>query len=200
MAPPAPVVTALRPLSRGRVAVELDGAAWRVLAGEPVIRAGLAVGLSLDRPRARALRRALRAHAADRAALALLRHRDHSAAAIDARLERRGHAATERASTIDRLRDGGLLDDRRFAEERARSLVAREAGDRMIRADLVTRGVSTQLARDVVSRLEPERLRAEQAVARRGASRRTLRRLAARGFAEESLEGLVADLRDGAVP
>ena len=38
------IVSALRAEPRGRVAVELDGASWRVLPAEAVIRAGLAVG------------------------------------------------------------------------------------------------------------------------------------------------------------
>src|SRR5436189_1674 len=46
-------VTALRARPNGRVAVDLDGGPWRTLPAEPVVRAGLAVGLELDRERAR---------------------------------------------------------------------------------------------------------------------------------------------------
>src|SRR6266511_748438 len=54
------VVTALRAAGRGRVRVELDGQAWRVLPLEPVVRAGLAEGVELDRARLRTLARELR--------------------------------------------------------------------------------------------------------------------------------------------
>jgi hypothetical protein len=47
--------------------------------------------------------------------------------------------------------------------------------------------------------LEPEAVRASGIVASRGATARTLRYLAARGFSEDSLEGLVADLESRAL-
>ena len=55
-----PTVTALRDDRRGRVAVELDGAPWRVLPLEAVVRAGIAEGRLLDRNALRLLRRELR--------------------------------------------------------------------------------------------------------------------------------------------
>ena len=59
-----PRVTALRRDRHGHVAVELDGAYWRTLPLDAVLRAGLAVGTELDRPRARTVRRELRRAAA----------------------------------------------------------------------------------------------------------------------------------------
>ena len=56
----SPVVTALRERPRDRVEVELDGAPWRVVPAEAVVRAGLAPGRPLDRASARALGRELR--------------------------------------------------------------------------------------------------------------------------------------------
>ncbi len=55
-----PVVTALRASGRGRVEIELDGARWRVVPLEAVHRAGLAVGGTLGRASARALRDEMR--------------------------------------------------------------------------------------------------------------------------------------------
>ena len=54
-----PSVTALR-ARRGRVEVEVDGSPWRTLPLEVVGRSGLLVGLELDRPRLRLVRRELR--------------------------------------------------------------------------------------------------------------------------------------------
>ena len=64
-----PVVSGLRELPSGRVAVELDGARWRTVPAEVVVRVRLGVGEELDRPRARELARELRrARAVDTAA------------------------------------------------------------------------------------------------------------------------------------
>jgi hypothetical protein len=60
--------------------------------------------------------------------------------------------------------------------------------------DLVRHGIEGPLARDIVSRLEPETRRAARIVAERGRSARTARYLAARGFTEDTVEGLVAEL------
>ena len=87
-----PVVTALRARGPGRVAVELDGAPWRVVPLEAVYGAGLAVGGTLDRPTARTLGRELRRLGAQAVALRALRARDHTAASLEQRLAARGTA------------------------------------------------------------------------------------------------------------
>ena len=61
-----PVVSGLRELPSGRVAVELDGARWRTVPAEVVVRVRLGVGEELDRPRARELARELRRARASR--------------------------------------------------------------------------------------------------------------------------------------
>ena len=65
--------------------------------------------------------------------------------------------------------------------------------------DLERNGIDEGMARAAVADLEPEHVRAERIVAARGLSARTVRYLAARGFTEESLEPLVADLESRAV-
>src|SRR5918911_318192 len=97
-----PRVTALRS-ERGRVAVALDGAPWRTLPLEVVLRAGLRVGDDLDRPRARTLRRELRRHEALAASAGALRHRDLSARRLEQRLERRAVPPAERARAVETL-------------------------------------------------------------------------------------------------
>jgi hypothetical protein len=52
----------------------------------------------------------------------------------------------------------------------------------------------------VIARLEPESARAARIVAARGRTPRTIRYLASRGFAEESLEDLIANVENGALP
>jgi SOS response regulatory protein OraA/RecX len=131
-------------------------------------------------------------------ALRALDRRDHSEGSLEARLERGGFGERERHGAIARLRAAGLVDDRRFAQERAVRLAHRDAGDRMIRADLALQGVQEEAIAAALEALESESERAARILARGGLTEKTLRRLSVRGFAEETLEPLIADLRDGA--
>jgi SOS response regulatory protein OraA/RecX len=189
-----PVVTALRARGPGRVAVDLDHAPWRVVPLEAVVAAGLSVGADLDRVTARALGRELRRLDARGAALRALRARDHTAASLERRLEERGTAPALRRETIAAAERAGLVDDVRFASGRAALLAGRGAGDLLIADDLERQGVAPDAARGAIEALEPEAQRADRLVEARGRSARTLRFLASKGFSEESLEGLVADL------
>ena len=189
-----PEVTALRAAGRGRVAVELDGTAWRVLPLEAVLAAGLAEGVPLDRRRARRLAQELRRGRAAGLALRALGRRDLTRARLDERLARGGVAPADRAETVARLERVGLVDDGRLAHGRAEALAARGWGDARIRDDLERQGVPADAARAAVEALEPEGDRAARLVSAAGASPQTLRRLARAGFAEDSLDPFVADV------
>ena len=109
-------------------------------------------------------------------ALRALRAADRSRAELDARLERQGVGADERAQTLDELERLGYVDDARTAALRAERLADRGYGDAYIRADLERRGLPSE---DAIAELEPEAERASR-FAERGA-----RWLARRGFALE---------------
>ena len=193
-----PIVTALRPL-RDSVAVELDGCPWRTVPGAAAAEARLTVGCELDRERARTLGRALRRHRARDTAVRAGARRDHSQASLEARLERAGVRPRERGDTLAAAERAGLVDDARFAASRAQALGARGSGDLLVLEDLERHGIDERAARAALESLEPEPVRAAQIAAARGLSARTLRHLAARGFSEEALEGLVAELESRAV-
>ena len=125
------------------------------------------------------------------AALRALRHRDLSAADLERRLRDRGFDEEERAIAVATLRRTGVLDDRRFAELRAAVLAGRGAGDALIRHDLVRAGVDSELVDDAVRVLEPERERARRIGDRRGLDPKTIRYLASKGFADETVAALV---------
>ena len=191
-------VTALR--ARGeRVAVELDGCEWRVVPLQAVVEARLAVGDALERDQARTLARALRRHHADAVALRALARRERSRSELEARLARAGVREDDRRETLERASGAGLVDDARFAQTRAQTLSARGAGDQMVLDDLVRSGVPEATARAAVAALEPEGDRAARIVEARGPSAKTLRYLASRGFAEESVDRLVAEVEDRAL-
>lgn len=193
-----PTVTALKE-RRGSVAIELDGAPWRTVPVAVAAESRLTLGCELDRERARSIGRALRRHRARDAAVRVVARRDHSRASLDARLERAGVRPRERGDAIDAATRAGLVDDARFAEARAKALADRGAGDLLVLGDLERNGVDDATAYAALATLEPEAVRASGIVASRGATARTLRYLAARGFSEDSLEGLVADLESRAL-
>ena len=186
-------VTALRAPKPGRVAVELDGARWRTLPLEVVVRAGLRTGEELDRPRLRLLRRELRRHEAIAAATGALRHRDHSAQSLEQKLEQRGVAPADRDAALDTLGRTGLVDDARFASGRAQTLAARGWGDAAIRADLERHGLDADPVTEAIAALEPERERAREHASRRGGGVRAARWLASHGFDADALDGLIAE-------
>ena len=191
------VVTALRERPRGRVEVELDGAPWRVVPVDAVVRAELRVGRLLDRETARKLGRELRrARALDVAAQAL-RYRDHSRRSLEERLARRNVRPDATEAALAALERTGLVDDARVASTRAGGMADRGYGDAAIRFDLERQGLAGELVEEAVSALVPERERAKQLVERRGAEPRTARWLASRGFdpasVEDAMEPFAAD-------
>jgi 1,2-diacylglycerol 3-alpha-glucosyltransferase len=183
-----PTITGLRERTRGRVAVELDGRPWRALPAEVVARSGLAVGHRLDRPTARVLAREVRRARAIAAAMRSLTVSDRSSRALEQRLARAGHSAAAREDAIAALGRAGLLDDARVAETRAQLLAGRGYGDGAIRVDLGRRLIPAEVAADAVATLEPELERARRLLEGECVTPAHLRRLAARGFARDTLE------------
>ena len=129
--------------------------------------------------------------ALDRSVRALAR-RDHSVASLRAKLERAGIPEAAQAEALDTLARAGYLDDARFARARAVQLAERGYGDEWIRGDLDAQGVGVEAAAAALAELQPEAERAERESVRLGGGLRAVRSLARRGFAEQTLEALVA--------
>jgi regulatory protein len=125
-------------------------------------------------------------------ALRALRFRDRSTAELELRLERRGVGAAERVEALETLERIGYVDDERFARSRAERLAERGSGDALIRDDLERRGIAVEVVEAALAGLEPECERAARIVERRGLGVKTARYLAAKGFGEDVLEGIVA--------
>jgi SOS response regulatory protein OraA/RecX len=127
-----------------------------------------------------------------------LRHGDRSRHEIDERLARAGideEVRIESLATLERL---GYVDDNRFAVGRAAALAGRGYGDAYIVFDLEQHGADAGSIASAVAELLPERVRAQELAARFGATVKTAAQLARKGFADESLEGIIAT--DGDVP
>ena len=121
-----------------------------------------------------------------------LARREHSRRSLAERLQRAGIGESEADEVLAELERLGLLDDTRFALERARVLAERGKGDAAIRFDLERSGVSASAVEEALARLDPERERAERLVGRRGATPATARLLAGRGFDEDVVAAVVA--------
>jgi regulatory protein len=121
-----------------------------------------------------------------------LARREHSQRSLRERLQRAGVTADDAEAVVEELRHAGLVDDGRFAEERARVLAERGKGDAAIRFELDGAGVGTAEIEAALGGLDPERERAAAVVALRGATPATARLLAGRGFDEEVVAALVA--------
>jgi SOS response regulatory protein OraA/RecX len=136
-----------------------------------------------------------RAHALEVAKRALAR-REYSERGLRERLARAGVEPEDADAAVVLLREASLLDDARFASQRARVLADRGRGDHAIRFDLESHGVDRELAGEALAALEPERERAARVVARRGPGPKTGRLLAQQGFdadvVEQALAGGVA--------
>jgi regulatory protein len=167
-----------------------------VVPAEVVHRAGLAVGIPLDRSRARTVGRELRRHEALELALRSLGRREHTTAELEQRLSQRGIPVADRERTLAVLDRAGLVDDARFAAARAAQLADRGSGNLLIADDLERRGVAADVLAEVLEALEPEADRAARIVEARGISVQTLRMLGAKGFSEAALEPFVAHLED----
>jgi regulatory protein len=121
-----------------------------------------------------------------------LARREQSRRGLAERLQRAGIGESEAEEVLAELERLGLLDDGRFALERARVLAERGKGDAAIRFDLERSGVSASAVEEALARLVPERERAERLVGRRGATSATARLLAGRGFDEDVVAAVVA--------
>jgi len=121
-----------------------------------------------------------------------LARRDFSERGLLQRLERAGVDAEEAQRVLAQLRDEGVIDDARFAANRAEALAGRGKGDAAIRFDLEAQGLPADIAEAALGRLEPERARAERIVSRRGAGFATARLLTSRGFDPDVVEAVVA--------
>jgi len=135
-----------------------------------------------DDPRTEALAKATRA----------LARREHSQRSLRERLLRATVSPEDADAVIAELREAGLVDDGRFAQERARVLAERGKGDAAIRFELERAGVGADDVEQALVSLESERERAARLVSRRGAGPATARLLAGRGFDEDVVAALVA--------
>ena len=196
-----PEVTALTRAKRrsGWTEVELDGTPLCVLPDEDVFRLRLTVGAHLGETELEAVRSSAGRAEAMRVGLRYLSVRPRSRREVERRLRRDRIDAAAIVYALERLASLGYLDDAAFAAAFARDRIRlRPCGERRMRSDLLSRGVSTgdaergireAMAEEAVTEDELlERVAARRASRLRGtdpakARRRLFGYLARRGFA-----------------
>ncbi len=175
----------------------MDGKPWRTVPDDVVAACGLAVGVELDRAVLRLLRKELRNAEAMVAAGRVLRRRDTSRRGLSERLGRAGVTARTRDHAVAVLANAGILDDARFAQQRAGALGERGWGDAAIRARLEAEGVEDEAIKGALGGLAPERARGEALVAAIRDPRKAWSLLSRRGFEPDAIADLVRPLDGG---
>lgn len=168
-------VTAIEKQRRGkRVNLFLDGRFALGLSLEAAAQAGLRVGDEVDDERLQALRAEAAGADAMAASLRLLSYRPRSEAELRQRLARRGTPPALVDSTIERLRELGLVDDAAFAQAWVDSRDrASPRGRRLLRQELLAKGMDSDTSRELLESVdEPDA--ALRAASRRAASLRDL--------------------------
>ncbi len=191
-------IAAITPAGRRRrlLSIELDDGRRIVLSGKTVDEAGLRAGDEVDESLLTELtERDERSRALD-LSLHSLAQRPRSEAEIRRRLAQKQISESATDGAVSRLREVGLLDDRRFAEQWVEErLRLRPRGRRVLRLELLAKGVASELVEEVLARdLAEERHAAaiaEKAMRRmkslepRLARRRLAAMLARRGYGYE---------------
>jgi SOS response regulatory protein OraA/RecX len=172
----------------------LDGEPWRAVPDGVVVRCDLSVGVELDRPLLRLLRRELRRAEALDVAGRTLRRRDLSLRRLSQRLERAGVAPAAERNALLALSEARIVDDARLANGRAATLAERGWGNAAIAARLEAEGIPGADAGSAIAKLEPERARAARATAAMSDPRKLWALLTRRGFDEETIEAVVETL------
>ena len=105
---------------------------------------------------------------AEEAALRLLARREHSRAELAAKLARRGIAASDIDTTLDRLETEGAISEARFVEQLVRTRLRQGYGPLRIHRDLGAKGVAPEAA-DAEMRFDDDEwsIRAEAARSQR---------------------------------
>jgi regulatory protein len=136
----------------GRVNVHLDGEFAFGLDEEVLMRHGLRKGDVLSEETRHALLGAEEISKARSRALRYLSYRLRSEREVRLKLAEKGFASEVIDRVVEQLRSGGLVDDRRFASAFAHDSRLRKAtGTRLLRMQLVAKGVARPLADEVLA-------------------------------------------------
>ena len=173
-----PEVTALARVKRrsGWTEVELDGTPLCVLPDEEVVHLRLRVGAHLGETELEGVRSSAGRAEAMRIGLRYLSVRPRSRREVERRMRRDRIDAAAIEHALERLTSLGYLDDAAFAAAFARDRIRlRPCGERRMRSDLLTRGVSPGAAERGIREAMAEEAVTEDELLERVAARRASR-------------------------
>ena len=198
------IVTRLEKQRSGRrINVHIDGEFALAVSVELAAERNLRVGEELSAGHLRILRDLEMKDGAYRAGLRLLGYRPRSEQELRKRLRLKKMSARAIESAIARLRKNGLLDDAAFARFYVDSRPARSR--RMVRYELGTRGVTTDVAEEATDEIDDleEAYKAASKRARRltredsaAFNRRLMAFLASRGFSYGTIQRTIVRLSE----
>ena len=150
-------ITGIEPQQRhpSRVSIFVDDAFVLGVEGAVAVALGLKVGQPMGEMRLREVAQAEEIRQAIDLALQFLGYRARSRAEVRRRLARKGYEEEIVDQVIERLSQGGHLDDSQFTEAwvRART-TGRAMGPRRIAWELRRKGVDAETVRDAVGRID----------------------------------------------
>lgn len=148
-------ITAVEKLKGRRYRIEVDGAYWYILDVELVANHQLKPGMACDQEFLDALRTEADTRKLRERALYLLEYRDHSRKELIEKLLRSVDNRTLAEQTADQMEAYGFLDDRRYAEKLARSLLLhKKLGKRRALYTMLQKGVCKDLALEALERVD----------------------------------------------
>ena len=165
------LITSVEPIAGGLVRITLDAEQATLLA-EDVLLAGLRSGAEVARDRWQELRRDGERRVALRAAMIALSRRAFTEAELRQRLLR-AHSDDATAAALQRLREIGYLDDKRWAEGYIAQPRSQLRGRALLRQELRSHGVDRMHSETVLADHD-DRAAAFEAATRRVRSMRDL--------------------------
>ena len=165
------LITSVEPIKGGLVRITVDEDRATLLA-EDVLLAGLRADEEIPRDRWRELRRDGERRVALRAAITALSRRAFTEVELRQRLLR-AHGDDATSAALQRLRDIGYLDDRRWAAGYVAQPRSQLRGRALLRQELRSHGVDRAHSEDVLANHD-DRAAAFEAAARRARSMRDL--------------------------
>jgi regulatory protein len=203
-------ITALVPESQGAgsIRIEVDGTRFGSVTPEVVGAEQLRVGSELDETRLDRLAALAEVEATYRTALRAVERRSFARADLGRRLRRKGHAPEAIELALQRLAEGGFLDDAAFAANYVETRSARGRGPLRLARDLAAMGVdrgvvdralaahggSSDTAGDMPRALAAKRAAQLGDLPRHVRRRRVLAYLARRGFSGREVTEMVGKL------
>lgn len=150
-------ITAIKQRRKGLSELYIDGEPAVKIDTQVMLKSGLREGSFLDDEGLRVLITDSEQYRANEKALYLLEFRNHSQKELQDKIRRSGISQEAAREAAEKMEEIGLLDDAAYARNFARTLFERKKyGLRRVQQELRMKGISPDIAEQVLAELEPE--------------------------------------------